>query len=193
MTEANKTAIPERDFGILERTGDGVTIRYERQLPHAVAKVWRAITEGEHLERWFPTTLEGERRAGAALTFRHDDLDLPVMHGEMLAFEPEKLMELRWDDELLHFELHPQDGGKGCLLILTASFEEVGKAARDGAGWHACLDQLAEHMIGVTSELTPGSRWSVIHRHYVERFPAEASTIGPPQEWEHQHGADPAG
>jgi uncharacterized protein YndB with AHSA1/START domain len=155
-----------------------------------VSKVWRALTEDQHLAAWFPTTMEGERRSGAPLRFSHRDIDLPAMGGEMLVFEPEERMELAWDDELLHFELHPRDGGERCLLVLTASFAEVGKAARDGAGWHACLDQLGEHLSGVTSEHTPGSRWNLIHPHYVLEFGPEASTLGPPEEWEKGHGSE---
>ena len=187
MTMNPTSALP--GMGALERTSDGVSIRYERLLPHPVAKVWRALTEDEHLAAWFPTTMEGERRAGAPLRFSHRDVDLPVMDGEMLVFEPEKRMEFTWDDELIRFEVHPENGGEQCLLVLTASFAEVGKAARDGAGWHACLDQLSEALSGVTSEHTPGSRWSLIHPHYVRVFGPEASTLGPPEEWEKEHGS----
>ncbi|PZG03110.1 SRPBCC domain-containing protein, partial [Nonomuraea aridisoli] len=39
------------------------TLRLQRRLPHPPEKVWRAITEPEHLAAWFPTTvtIDGDR------------------------------------------------------------------------------------------------------------------------------------
>ncbi len=37
-------------------------VRFSRRLPHPPEKVWRALTEAEHLAAWFPTTVEGELR-----------------------------------------------------------------------------------------------------------------------------------
>ena len=42
-------------------------LRFTRIFPHPQEKVWRAITEPEHLAAWFPTTVDGERKAGARL------------------------------------------------------------------------------------------------------------------------------
>jgi len=63
--------------GQLEAGGDSWRLRFTRSLPHPPEKVWRALTEPEHLDAWFPTTIEGDRQAGAALRFRHRDADLP--------------------------------------------------------------------------------------------------------------------
>jgi uncharacterized protein YndB with AHSA1/START domain len=71
--------------GQLEETGGTWRLRFERRLAHPPEKVWRALTEPEHLEAWFPTTIEGEFETGAALRFRHRDTDLPAMDGDMLA------------------------------------------------------------------------------------------------------------
>ncbi len=67
-------------------------------------------------------------------------MQLPDFEGTMLAFDPPKLLELLWGDERLRFELVPD--GAGTLLIFSASFAELGRAARDAAGWHVCLDLL---------------------------------------------------
>src|ERR1700737_5024670 len=57
-------------FGTLEQTDDGPSrLRFVRILPHPPERVWRAITEPDELIHWFPTTIEGERAAGAALRF----------------------------------------------------------------------------------------------------------------------------
>jgi Activator of Hsp90 ATPase homolog 1-like protein len=45
---------------------DEVTLRFVRYLPHPPAKVWRALTEPEHLAAWFPTTIDGHAARGGA-------------------------------------------------------------------------------------------------------------------------------
>ena len=57
----------DHDLGTVERGEDGYVVRFERQLHHPREKVWRAITESEHLVHWMPCDIVGERRAGAAI------------------------------------------------------------------------------------------------------------------------------
>jgi len=95
----------------------------------------------------------------------------------MLVFDPPEVMEFTWGTDRLRIELRAD--GAGTLLILTDTFDELGKAARDGAGWHECLDLLGIHLDrGEAPE--HGAVWSKVHPGYVERFGPEASTIGPP-------------
>jgi hypothetical protein len=100
------------------------------------------------------------------------------MDGEMLAYEPPSLLALTWADETLRFELAPD--GAGTVLSFTASFDELGKAARDAAGWHSCLDLLGWDLTGHAPPWRPEDRWRLVHRGYVERFGPEASVLGPP-------------
>jgi uncharacterized protein YndB with AHSA1/START domain len=178
----------DHDHGTLER-GDGRTVlRFTRLFPHPVPKVWRALTEPEHLAAWFPTTIEGEREAGARLHFGFREMEGAPFDGEMVSFAPPSLMELQWGDETLRFVL--EDRGDGCLLVFTATFDEIGKAARDGAGWHSCLDLLGYDVGGTTAPWSAADRWKEVRDVYIALFGAEASTIGPPEEWEQVHGSD---
>jgi len=182
------SGVEDDEFGTLERAGEMSVLRYRRRLAHPQNKVWRALTEDAHLAGWFPTTMEGPRSAGAPLHFSFRESEGEPFDGEMLAFEPPSLMELRWADDILRFELEPD--GPGCVLRLTVTFPEHGKAARDGAGWHVCLEQLAHVCDGTEPSWRPPDRWRVVHRGYVERLGPEAAAIGPPEEWERVHGAD---
>ena len=65
---------------------------------------------------------------------------------------------------------------------MTVGFTEQGKAARDGAGWHECLDNLVK-LLASDPERVEADTWATIHPAYVERFGPAASTIGPPQEY----------
>jgi len=97
---------------------------------------------------------------------------------EVLASRPPSLLEIRWGSDVLRFEIVPD--GDGCTFTLIDTLDEVGKAARDAAGWHECLDNL-EHALDGRPPLAPGERWKQVHAAYVEALGPEASTIGPPE------------
>ena len=170
------------DLGTLERSDGQVRLIFTRRLPHPPGKVWRALTEAEHLAAWFPTTVEGDLAAGAILRFAFRDVDLPAFGGTMLACIPPRLLEFVWGDEQLRFELTAD--GLATVLSFSASFAELGRAARDAAGWHTCLDVLGYELAGEPSPWQQEDRWRVVHREYVRAFGPAAATIGPPAEWE---------
>jgi hypothetical protein len=97
----------------------------------------------------------------------------------VLACEPPALLEFTWGEDTIRFEVAP--AGAGCTLTLLDTIAERGKAARDGAGWHVCLDRLEHDLDGTSPEWTPAERWRIVHGGYVERFGPAAATIGPPQ------------
>jgi uncharacterized protein YndB with AHSA1/START domain len=159
--------------GTLEQTATGPRLRFTRRLAHPPAKVWRAITEPEHLKAWFPDTIVVEEwSVGAPLRFEGFD-------GEVLAFEPPAMLEFRWGTDVIRLEVEPD--GDGTRLTLLDTLEELGKAARDGAGWHTCLDQLEHHLAGTTPPWSPSDRWREVHPRYVEELGPKAATIGPPE------------
>ena len=184
MTDANQPDVG--DLGLLERGPDEVTLRFVRRLPHPPATVWRALTTPEHLAAWFPTTLEGDLTPGAKLQYNFRDVDLPGFDGTVLAVDPPRLLEFTWGDERLRFVLTPD--GQHTVLSFSASFAEIGRAARDAAGWHTCLDLLGYDMAGVKAPWPQDDRWRAVHADYVRVLGQEAATIGPPAEWEDTHG-----
>jgi uncharacterized protein YndB with AHSA1/START domain len=163
--------------GQLEHRDGRWELRFTRRLPHPPEKVWRALTEPEHLAAWFPAAIEGDRVAGAPLRFVFEG-DGSAVDGEMLVYEPPSALEFRWAQDTLRFDVQPD--GDGSLLAFVNRFAEHGKASRDAAGWHTCLDLLARELDGETPPWTSEERWQELHPTYVERFGPEASTIGPP-------------
>lgn len=186
--------------GRLEQAEAGWRLRFERLLPHSPEKVWRAITEEEHLAAWFPTTIEGELKPGAPLLFRFRGDEVRPTTGRVVACEPPRLLEFTWgfaaeeldpanpeDAEILkyyagversRFELAP--AGDGCRLTFTTTYEEVGKSARDAAGWHVCFDMLDRHLAGSPTGSDSGDPWGPLARLYAERFGPAAAKIGAP-------------
>ena len=141
----------DAELGTLTRQGDRWMLTFTRRLAHPREKVWRAVTEPEHLAAWYPQEIVGERRAGAPLRFVSSAGD-----------------------------------GAGTLLTLTDTFDALGKAARDGAGWHECLDRLVSDLDG-TPQWPMGELWVEVHPRYVTQLGPDAATIGPPA------GNDPRG
>ena len=164
--------------GTLEQLAGGPRLRFTRRLDHPPEKVWRAITEPEHLAAWFPDTIVVERwEIGAQLRF--EQAPGGSFDGEVLAYDPPRSVEFRWGTDVIRLEVEPD--GDGTRLTLLDSLDALGKAARDGAGWHLCLDALESHLDG--SPPNPASAdWRELHRSYVADFGPEAATIGPPGE-----------
>jgi uncharacterized protein YndB with AHSA1/START domain len=154
-------------------------LRFTRTFPHSREKVWRAITNPDDLARWFPTTIDGDRAAGARLRFTFPQDQALAMDGQMLAFEPESVMELQWGPDVIRIELRPVPGGTELTLLDT--LEARGKAARDGAGWHVCLDSLEAALRDEPSRRDQTDNWKQVHSRYAESFGPAATTIGPPE------------
>src|SRR3954451_4469530 len=164
--------------GQLSQKDGRYELRFVRELSHPVGKVWEAVTSPAGLSAWFPFDVVGERSTGAALRFVFREGEGEPFEGSMLEYTPQSAVELAWGgDETLRMELSPS-GADGCVLTLINRFDEVGKAARDAAGWHACLDALGASLAG--SSIDAAGVGGEVHPAYVERFGPEAATIGPP-------------
>src|SRR3954453_19024936 len=163
--------------GQLFETDGRYELRFVRELSHPLEKVWEVVTSPAGLSAWFPFDVVGEREAGAPLRFVFREGEGEPFAGSMVEFSPRSAMELAWDgDETLRLEVRSTAGG--CELTLINRFDEIGKAARDAAGWHACLDALDASLGGSTVDAS--ARWQAVHPGYVSRFGPEAATIGPP-------------
>ena len=154
-------------YGELQDIGQ---LRFVRRLPHSPQKVWAAITEPEHLATWFPTTIDGDRAGGSPLRFEFRDNNLPGFDGQMVIYSPYTVLEFDWGPDRLRIELCAD--GDDTVLTLIDTFPEYGKAARDAAGWHVCLDRLA----GLST-----LDWQLLHDDYAVRFGPKAATVGKPE------------
>src|SRR6266705_244856 len=144
----------DAELGTLTRQGDRWMLTFTRRLAHPREKVWRAVTEPEHLAAWYPQEIVGERRAGAPLRFVSSAGD--GFDGQMLVFDPPEVMEFTWGTDRLRIELRA-----------------------DGAGWHECLDRLVADLDG-TPQRPMGELWVEVHPRYVTHLGPDAATIGPP-------------
>lgn len=136
------------------REGDRLGVRYERMLRHPPERVWRALTESEHLAAWFPADIVGSRRAGAAIDVvfwpamvERYSIEETVVPGHILSWDPFSRFEYDWGGDVVRFDLEPVDGGTQLVLVVWLGEESLQTGShRAAAGYHRCLDALVAHL-----------------------------------------------
>jgi uncharacterized protein YndB with AHSA1/START domain len=157
----------------LARAGARPILRFERHLDHPVTTVWRAVTDPSEMRAWFPTRIEiDEWRVGAKLVHHFDAHDIEPLPGEVLEWDPPRRVAFTWGADTVGFELAPSPDG-GTIFVLTEELD-ANHAARNAAGWEACLDRLQHG--------TERQDWKDRFDHYVGVFePALGPQDGPPE------------
>ena len=175
--------------GELVAAPDGLAIRFERRLTASPERVWRAVTEPDEMTAWFPCRVDGERRAGATVRFVFADDDSPPEEGTVLAWSPPASWSFDWGGHVVEISVAPD--GAGTLLTFTQSLPDRSGAARQGAGWHTCLDALDAHVAGAAPD---AGDWQPRYTDYLRRMgPSPASvTQRPTLRWERTHFAPAA-
>ncbi len=125
-------------------------LRFERRLTHPVEKVWRAITEPAELSGWFPADMEMDLQEGGKILFVFREGEGPTQDGSIVELDPPRVFAYTWGDDLLRWELWPEDGG--CRLVFTHTFDDRPSAASFAAGWTICLAAL--HRVAAGQPLT---------------------------------------
>lgn len=166
----------------------GPTLRFERAYAHPIETVWAAVTDPRHQAVWFPQQILGRREAGAPLRFVTSVDPDDGFDGEMIAYDPPRLIEFSWGASRLRIELTPL--GAGTRLVLAELLDDLGGAARNGAGWHECLDRLTALVDG-TERHPWGRRWHAVHPAYVDAFGPTADILRAPAGWDRDLPDDP--
>jgi uncharacterized protein YndB with AHSA1/START domain len=120
----------------------------ERELPHSVEKVWRALTQGPLLEQWLMKN-NFEPVVGHHFEFR---ADWGSVEGQVLAIEPQKALSYTWEafglKSVVNFTLTATNTGTH-LRVEQAGFRQDQQQAYQGAkyGWQKFLADL-ERVVG---------------------------------------------
>lgn len=153
-----------------ESTPEGWILVLVRQFRHPPAKVWAALTEPAQLGAWAPFTAQRDLAEPGDLTLTMIDGDERVdLAATVTKADAPTLLEYRWGDDLLRWEL-AADGG-GTRLTLRHQVSDRDDLARAAAGWHLCFD-VAEHLLD--GEPVPPIRgqealahgWTTLHDQY---------------------------
>lgn len=137
---------------------DLTTLQLDQFYPHPPAKVWRALTTPELMQRWLMESDGFEPRVGQEFTLRARPVPatnfsglvscrvLEVVEPERLSFtwaDPEAAVDTDW---VLTWDLHPE--GRGTRLVLTHSGFDPDDPTQQlsrtimGSGWPRVLRAL---------------------------------------------------
>jgi uncharacterized protein YndB with AHSA1/START domain len=169
----------------LEERDGKPALRFERVLRHAPERVWRALTEPEEEAAWHPTPARFEPKVGGRVEYVPGGHVADMPDGEVTDYDPPRLLGYYWtadgeESNHLRFEIRPHD--EGSVLTLIHTFEDRLKAARDGAGWHVCLDSLADSLDGPSPEHgpDPAGQWGRLNSAYQDKFGISPEQATPP-------------
>jgi uncharacterized protein YndB with AHSA1/START domain len=173
------------DAVLTDQQGRAV-LRFERTLSQSPERVWAALIEPADQRSWHPTPFELEPTVGGRVTYLPGG-DVPEMPaGEVTEYDPPRVLAHTWDEDVLRWEVRPAEDGS--VLVLTHTFDDRFKAARDAAGWHICLDALADTLDGLKppqgddGERLPGG-WRDLNAAYEARFAIPHERATPPPEF----------
>lgn len=153
-------------------TGEKPVLRFERHLPEPIEAVWRMVTDPVEMRSWFPTRVEiDEWKVGAKLTHYFDEHDIGPLPGTVIEWDPPRRVTFTWGDDTIAFHLTADHQG-GTIFVLTEELS-ASFAARNAAGWEACLDRLESG--------SEGEPWKPRFERYLAAFePVLGHQDGPP-------------
>jgi len=145
---------------------DDFTVRRTISIKAPIDKVWAAITEAQHLARWFPqSAVLTDVSVGAEGVFTWDGYEDFAVRIEEL--DPPHMIAYRWSNDnargvpttriadsqstVFRFTLEPIEGGTQ-LTVIESGFgslsDPAGSMESNRGGWNSELDELVAYLEG---------------------------------------------
>jgi uncharacterized protein YndB with AHSA1/START domain len=149
---------------------------FVRRLAHPPERVWTALTEPEQLRVWAPFVPDRSlvRPGEARLTMLDGATESgDPAPGSVTRADAPSLLEYRWDEDLLRWELAPD--GDGTLLTLRHTIADRDWLPKVAAGWHLCLAVADRALAGEPAPHVQGEEalkygWEELRAQYAERL-----------------------
>ena len=126
----------------VRKDGEKWTLVLVRELAHPPAKVWKALTDPEHLREWAP--FDSDRNLGTVGTRKALDRGRAARRSsprpQVKRADAPKLLEFNWGGQDIRWELEPL-GASGTRLTLWHNIDRR-FISMGAAGWHICFDVL---------------------------------------------------
>ena len=162
----------------VRKDGEKWTLVLVRDLRHPPAKVWKALTDPEHLREWAP--FDSDRNLGTVGIAKLTTVGAPkVLLSETTVKRADapKVLEFDWGGGDLRWELEPLGSG-GTRLTLWHNIDRR-FISWGAAGWHISFDVLERHLAGQPIGRIAGadamkfSGWQRLTAEYAKQFAAE--------------------
>ena len=170
---------PGAAFGArVEKEGEKWTLVLVRDLSHPPAKVWKALTEPEHLREWAP--FDADRSLGSVGAAKLTTVGAPTPHvtdTQIRRADAPKVLEFNWGGQDIRWELEPLAGGRTRLTLwhnIDRRYISMG-----AAGWHICFDVLERLLTGqpigrmVGPDAVKFGGWKRLNAEYAAQFTDE--------------------
>jgi uncharacterized protein YndB with AHSA1/START domain len=131
----------------VQKDGERWTLVLVRDLRHPPEKVWRALTEPEHLREWAPFDADATMGTAGA-TVKLTTVGAPAPHvteTTVTRADAARRLEYNWGGQDIRWELEPIPGGTRLTLWHNIDRRFIAMGA---AGWHICLDVLQRLLEG---------------------------------------------
>jgi uncharacterized protein YndB with AHSA1/START domain len=159
----------------VRKDGATWTLILVRDLRHAPAKVWQALTDPAHLREWAPFDADGNLgTAGSTVMLTTAGAPTPhVTETTVTRAEAPKLLVYNWGDHDMRWELEAV--GAGTRLTLWTSIDRR-YIAMGAAGWHICFDVLDRLLAGtpigriVGPDAMKFEGWQRLSAEYTRQF-----------------------
>ena len=169
--------MPGAAFGAeIQKEGEKWTLVLVRELRHAPAKVWKALTDPEQLREWAP--FDADRNLGAVGTAKLSTVGTPlVSETRVTRADPPRVLEYSWGGQDMRWQLEPTSGGTRLTLWHNIDRNYIAMGA---AGWHICFDVLdrllGDQPIGRIAgpENMKFAGWQRLYAEYARQFKLEA-------------------
>jgi uncharacterized protein YndB with AHSA1/START domain len=162
----------------VRKDGAKWTLVLVRDLPHPAAKVWKALTEPEHLRQWAP--FDADRNLGSVGAAQLTTVGAPtpqMSETRVKRADSPRVLEFTWGGQDIRWELEPLGSGGTRLTLWHAIDRRF--ISMGAAGWHICLDVLERllggHPIGriVGAEALKFDGWQRLNAEYARQFGVE--------------------
>src|SRR5262245_51862298 len=172
----------------VQKDGQKWTLVLVRDLRHPPAKVWKALTDPDHLREWAP--FDSDRSLGTVGTAKLTAVGAPtpvVSETQVKRADALKVLEFNWGEQNIRWELEPL-AGTGTRLTLWHNINR-GFIAMGASGWHICFDVLdrllADQPIGrlVGPDAMKVDGWARLNAEYAKALGVEppAWAMPPPK------------
>jgi uncharacterized protein YndB with AHSA1/START domain len=122
----------------VRKQGDDWTLVLVRELRHAPAKVWQALTDPAHLREWAP--FDADKSLATVGPVKLSTVGTPMASETTVKrADAPRLLEYNWGGGDLRWELEPL--GTGTRLTLWHNIDRR-FISWGAAGWHICFDVL---------------------------------------------------
>ena len=159
----------------VRKEGDTWQLVLEREFRHPPAKVWKAITDPEHLREWAPFDADASL-ATAGNTVKLTTVGAPGPHVTQTTVtraDAPRLLEYQWGGFDMRWELEASGGGTRLTLWTNIDRRYIAMGA---AGWHLCFDVLDRALAGeshgriVGPDAMKNPDWQRLHAQYAQQF-----------------------